>query len=151
METNVPEEIIIKLQNYSFLSNKYTSSSISNVINNKNGVGKFVRLTNEKKKEKKRKTEDTILQSVSIFTFLHHCLHLYLLCFLYLILMFWEVIFVWLNLLVVPALLILINCPHDAAFLNSVLFWRCWELQGAEVAEPHRTVFFSIFLAQTLD
>ena len=115
-------------------------SVISNVINNKNGVGKFVRLTNEKKK--KRKTEDTILQSVSIFTFLHHCLHLYLLCFLYLILMFWEVIFVWLNLLAVPALLILINCPHDAAFLNSVLFWRCWELQGAEVAEPHRTVFF---------
>ena len=56
-------------------------SVISNVINNKNGVGKFVRLTNEKKKEKKRKTEDTILQSVSIFTFLHHCLHLYLLCF----------------------------------------------------------------------
>ena len=43
----------------------------------------------------------------------------------------------------VSALLILINCPHDTAFLNSVLFWRCWELQGAGAAEPHRTFFSS--------
>ena len=48
METNVREEII-KWQNYSFLSNKYTSSSISNVINNKNELWKTVRLTSFQK------------------------------------------------------------------------------------------------------
>ena len=45
MEINVREEITIKWQNYSFLSNKYTASSISNVINNKNELWKTVRLT----------------------------------------------------------------------------------------------------------
>ena len=45
MEINVREEITIKWQNYSFLSNKYTSSSISNVTNNKNELWKTVRLT----------------------------------------------------------------------------------------------------------
>ena len=48
METNVREEII-KWQNYSFLSNKYSSSSISNVINNKNKLWKPVRLTSFQK------------------------------------------------------------------------------------------------------
>ena len=49
MEINVREEITIKWQNYSFLSNKYTSSSISNVINNKNKLWKTVRLTSFQK------------------------------------------------------------------------------------------------------
>ena len=49
MEINVREEITIKWQNYSFLSNKYTSSSISNVINNKNELWKTVRLTRFRK------------------------------------------------------------------------------------------------------
>ena len=49
MEINVREEITIKWQNYSFLSNKYDSSSISNVINNKHELWKTVRLTSFQK------------------------------------------------------------------------------------------------------
>ena len=49
MEINVREEITIKWQNYSFLSHKYSSSSISNVINNKNELWKTVRLTSFQK------------------------------------------------------------------------------------------------------
>ena len=99
-----------------------------------------------KLKKKKKKTVDTILQSVSIFfTFLYPCLHVYLLCFSTPYFNVWSGYFyVLLNLLAVPALLILINCPHDTAFLHSVLFWRCWGLQGAGAAEPHWTFFFSL-------
>ena len=70
METNVPEEIIIKLQNYSFLSNKYTSSSISNVINNKNELWKTVRLTSFQKPTKTiRFNLYHVWQSVPYFVF----------------------------------------------------------------------------------
>ena len=70
METNVPEEIIIKLQNYSFLSNKYTSSSILNVINNKNELWKTVRLTSFQKPTKTiRFNLLHVWQSVPYFVF----------------------------------------------------------------------------------
>ena len=70
METNVREEIIIKWQNYSFLSNKYTSSSISNVINNKNELWKTVRLTSFQKPTKTiRFNLLHVWQSVPYFVF----------------------------------------------------------------------------------
>ena len=70
MEINVREEITIKWQNYSFLSNKYTASSISNVINNKNELWKTVRLTSFQKPTKTiRFNLLHVWQSVPYFVF----------------------------------------------------------------------------------
>ena len=61
---------------------------MSKVTNNKNEVWKSVRLTRFQKRQ--------LLQSVSIFfKFVLPCLLLYLLCYLYVILKFWAVIFVY--------------------------------------------------------
>ena len=96
-------------------------SVISNVINNKNGVGKFVRLTNEKKKEKKNRGHNITI----CFNF-HVSPSLPPFVFAVFFIPYFNVLrsyfYVFLDLMAVPALLILINCPHNTAFLNSVLF-----------------------------
>ena len=84
MEINVREEITIKWQNYSCLSHKYSSSSISNVINNKNELWKTVTLTSFQK-------PTTTIRFKSD----HPCHLLYLLCYLYLPNMFFKSYFLF--------------------------------------------------------
>lgn len=114
---------------------------ISNVTKNENELEKTVRLRNEKKNNNNSGHNITIC-----FNLLHVSPSVSpFLCAVFFIPYFnvlRSYFCVLLNLLAVPALLVLINCPHDTAFLNSVLFWTCSELHGAGAAEPHRTFFF---------
>ena len=67
------------------------------------------------------------LQSVAIFfKFVHLWLHLYSLCHLYLILTFWAVIFVSLNLVAVSAVWILIKQYNNNSYSEVMNIWKSY-------------------------
>ena len=111
-------EITCKWQDHSFVSNKYVSQALYQTLQTTKMNLKTVRLTRFQKPQ---------LQSVAIFfKFVHLWLHLYSLCHLYLILTFWAVIFVSLNLVAVSAVWILIKQYNNNSYSEVMNIWKSY-------------------------
>ena len=100
------------------MSNKYVSQALYQTLQTTKMNLKTVRLTRFQKPQ---------LQSVAIFfKFVHLWLHLYSLCHLYLILTFWAVIFVSLNLVAVSAVWILIKQYNNNSYSEVMNIWKSY-------------------------